>query len=59
MYIEKSYIMYYCYSYFNVAILVLNGNANKDCCCCVVHIAKTCRSECVSIILTSTHMAGV
>ena len=32
MYIEKSY-MYYYYSYFNVAIPMLNGNANKDCCC--------------------------
>ena len=30
MYIEKSYIMYYYYSYFNVAIPMLNGNANKD-----------------------------
>ena len=29
MYIEKSYIMYYYYSYFNVAIPMLNGNANK------------------------------
>ena len=29
MYIEKSCIMYYYYSYFNVAIPMLNGNAKK------------------------------
>ena len=28
--------MYYYYSYFNLAIPMLNGNANKDCCCCMM-----------------------